>query len=100
MFAMQPVTGGPTKTWIAGFKKSEHLGVIGKGTLYEAFLQEFSWETNTQFRGFAELVANVHWWQRRELTAESIKKIIESNIIPLINNFSTLFPSLTHRHAD
>jgi hypothetical protein len=101
MFAVQPVTGGPTKTWIAGFKKSEHVGVVEKGALYEAFLQEFSWERNTQFRGFAELVADAHWWQirsRRKLTAEGLKKIIESNIVSLIDNFRTLFPSLARRH--
>ena len=97
IFVMQPVAEGPPKNWIAGFKKSEHEGVIAKHNLYEVVLQEFSWEQTKQFRGFAELVADVRWWDMRrhhKLSSEELQKKITSNLLPLANNFRVLFPKL------
>ena len=94
---MQPVTEGPTKNWIAGFKKSDHEGVIAKHNLYEVVLQEFSWEQTKQFRGFAELVADVRWWDmhlHRKLTSDELQKKIKSNLFLLADNFRVLFPKL------
>ena len=97
IFLVQPIAIGPAKTWIAGFKKSDHESIFKNGGLHEALLQEFSWGNSKQYRGFADLAEDIPWWKiggHKKISPEYLEEIVVRNIDPLVKHFKKLFPGL------